>query len=80
MRKLKLELEGLDVQSFETGQDELAVGTVRGASPSPSTYYGCTYTDYFTCENTCNTCDQYTCFISCLGTCFTCDDDTCQGC
>ena len=90
MRKLKLDLDSLDVQSFQTDDGLMSGGTVQGQSgvwdlPSictyqcgPSTYYGCGYTDYETCGNTCNTCDQYTCFESCGGSCFTCVDDTCQ--
>lgn len=83
MRKLKLEIESLDVQSFRTGDGDDTPGTVHGASGlCQSTYYGCTYTDFESCA-TCNTCvDQYTCFewYSCAGTCFTCEDETCQGC
>lgn len=41
---------------------------------------GCGGTDWETCHNTCNTCDQYTCLQSCGGTCFTCNEDgSCPG-
>jgi len=78
MRKLRLDLDSLDVQSFATDEETPAGGTVHGQSGlCQSTYYGCTYTDWETCENTCQTCDQYTCWESCYGSCLTCYDETC---
>lgn len=88
MRKLKLDLETLNVQSFQTDDAADAAGTVFAHSrdetdctcgaqcntypgsacfpdclPSqatyqcgPSTYYGCTYTDYESCGGTCAPC------------------------
>ncbi|MFL5386584.1 MAG: hypothetical protein ACJ8GN_29045 [Longimicrobiaceae bacterium] len=77
MRKLKLEIDSLDVQSFKTDDGDDTPGTVHGASGvCQSTYYGCTYTDFESCA-TCNTCgDQNTCELwSC--TCWTYEDSTC---
>jgi len=82
MRKLKLEIDSLDVQSFRTDDGEGTPGTVHGASgftSCMSTYYGCTYTDFESCA-TCNTCEeQYTCgnWYSCYATC---EGETCQEC
>ena len=83
MRKLNLDLDALDVQSFQTDDEATELGTVfaredtPGAecntypgsacfpycNPSiatyqcgPSTYYGCTYTDYESCGGTCAPC------------------------
>ena len=105
MRKLRLDLEELDVQSFRTADGTTLAGTVFGVEgtdaecntapgsacypycfPSiagyqcgASTNYGCGFTDYVTCGNTCNTCDDPTCFESCGGSCLTCFGDTCEG-
>jgi hypothetical protein len=57
MRKLTLELDGLKVESFETGDDALRRGTVRarqdGAAtvnePEPLDSVGCTYFPTCTC-------------------------------
>ena len=75
MRKLKLDLDSLDVQSFATDGETPASGTVLGQSGlCQSTYYGCTYTDFESCIPTCNTCDQGTCPQSCFGSC----GETCE--
>jgi hypothetical protein len=86
MRKLRLDLDSLDVQSFETDDGAGMLGTVHGASgvqlPSycaflcgPSTNYGCGFTDYETCGGYHPSCDE-----SCYGTCFSCVDENGQGC
>jgi hypothetical protein len=77
MRKLKLEIDSLDVESFKTDDGDDTPGTVHGASGwwCQSTYYGCTYTDFESCA-TCDTCDQNTCEgASC--TCWTYENSTC---
>lgn len=109
MRKLTLDLEALDVQSFQTEDQPLPGGTVFGAMTEPhqgctggaecNTYpqsacnpycsptlrgcvggtYGCGGgTDWDTCADTCQTCEQYTCWQSCVATCVTCAGETCE--
>lgn len=65
MRKLKLELEELRVESFETAEAAAERGTVRGHA----------ITDL------CSRADGFTCFESCGGTCVeTCADASCDTC
>jgi len=75
MIKLKLNLDALAVESFETGQND-GTGTIHGQALQPlepepitdkSPLMSCK-----TCFGTCRTCD-----ISCGGTCF---DATCLSC
>lgn len=74
MRKLRLELDELSVQSFETQRRAGGVGTVHGrgmdfqveaiTAPPPAT----------------DTCPQVTYCASCVATCETCYDPTCNSC
>jgi hypothetical protein len=83
MKKLKLQLDELQVESFHTARAEAPRGTVQGNQPTRlCTGYGCTdYVDCTidfgcapdtqdaSCEGTCgNTCYD-TCLVSCNGTC-----------
>jgi hypothetical protein len=81
MRKLKLELDNLSVESFDTTATQKKKGTVFGEQCTCWTYCaqqtcpGCP-----TCDNTCAyTCDDATCVYTCDdNTCpYTCDDNTC---
>ena len=73
MAKMKLELDTLAVDSFDTTAAEKARGTVFGEQCT--CYTNCTCPGCYTCDNTCaNTCDDYTCLASCNGTC----GDTCD--
>ena len=75
MRKLKLDLDSLDVQSFATDKETPASGTVQGhitGEVCPPR------TDWDTC-GTCETWDQYTCWETCYASCRTCYDETCEG-
>ena len=67
MRKLKLELDELSVESFDTAKQKEERGTVHGR-------------DLTEC---CSGADGFTCYLSCGGTCDTCaaSCDTCDsGC
>lgn len=82
MKKLKLDLDDLRIDSFDTTPafGERQRGTVVGAAPE--TYYGCN-SEGETCD-TCRTCNDtcwYTCGVSCGGTCNTCYTNcgTCPG-
>jgi hypothetical protein len=76
MRKLKLEIDSLDVQSFQMDDSDDTPGTVHAASGTLcQSTSGCGFTDYETCGGHAPTCDE-----SCYGTCFSCVDDTCQCC
>lgn len=65
---LKLSLDQLAVDSFDTSTAEMPRGTVHGEQctcPTACTCPGCP-----TCDGTCpNTCDDYSCAASCNGTC-----------
>jgi len=64
MRKLKLELDELSVESFETAEQTEERGTVHGH-----------YITQF-----CSRADGYTCFESCGGTCVETCDASCDTC
>jgi hypothetical protein len=70
--KLKLDLDQLAVDSFDTADARPRRGTVFGEQctcPTACTCPGCPTCDA-TCPATCvNTCDDYTCANSCNGTC-----------
>jgi hypothetical protein len=81
MKKLRLDIEQLAVESFDVTTDVVrARGTVRGQLTSPAS---CLATDcnQNTCAATCMTCPDTcwdscgeTCYNSCYGTCeVTCD-------
>jgi hypothetical protein len=77
MQKLKLQLEDLSVESFDTTAPAKAKGTVFGEQCT--CYTNCTCPGCPTCEASCNgTCDAScngTCDASCNGTC----DASCNG-
>jgi hypothetical protein len=88
MKKLALNIEDLEVETFSTGSDGTQRGTVQAKSwtdwayPSCGDYSNCgeycAYTPQ-SCQYSCNGSCQY----SCDGTCYegTCVGDTCpQGC
>jgi hypothetical protein len=83
MRKLKLELDGLAVESFDTlpGRDTRR-GTVEAFITGPNTTcfeYNETYAP--TCAATCASCAGDTCAFTCGATCnYTCDDPSCVTC
>jgi hypothetical protein len=85
MRKLKLELDALAVESFEPDAERAAPGTVRGYLTA---YYELCYVDdtwqqSCTCEPTCNAQTCYTCNTcntncgSCATDCGTCGEPAC---
>ncbi|HEX2206353.1 MAG TPA: hypothetical protein VHG93_01620 [Longimicrobium sp.] len=79
--KLKLDLDQLTVESFDTSRHAEKKGTVFGEQCTCYTQCTCpgcpTCANYNTCDNTCpNTC-AYTCDDN---TCpYTCDDASCGG-
>ena len=60
MRKLKLDLETLDVISFKTDAADAASGTVNGHAGGSVTVYPCRSIDYlcytYACHPSMNTC------------------------
>jgi hypothetical protein len=72
MNKLKLNLDQLAVESFDTSRPAKAKGTVFGEQ--------CTCWTQCTCPG-CPTCENYaTCDATCPNTCaYTCDDASCAG-
>jgi hypothetical protein len=88
MRKFKLDLDNLRVDSFDTTPTkEMEVrGTVKAQYDTCATCTCCTcYTDCGTCPTCCGTCyytDCGTCYdYTCCGTCDSCGScyDTCGG-
>jgi hypothetical protein len=67
MKKLKLSLDALEVQSFTTAANARSRGTVHGEQEC--TCDTCTYPNCETCNATC----PDTCGNSCAGTCYSCD-------
>lgn len=75
MNKLKLAIDDLAVDSFDTTSLAKEKGTVVGAQCTCWTV--CTCPGCYTCDATCpQTCDDNTCAVSCNGTC----GDTCESC
>lgn len=75
MHKLKLDLDQLAVESFDTNpSDSARRGTVQGFVPTPAATCFITCP---TCYNTCASCGG-TCDNSCGGTCY-CSGYTCGG-
>ena len=79
-QKLKLDLDDLTVDSFDTMRSAPKAGTVFGEQCTcytnctcpgcPTCYASCNGSCAATCENTCiNTCDDATCANSCGGGC-----------
>ena len=85
MNKLKLQLEDLQVDTFQTTSAEKPKGTVFGEQCTcytqctcpgcPTCYASCNGSCDASCNGTCN-CSGDTCDASCYGSCV---DDTCQG-
>jgi hypothetical protein len=71
MKKLRLRLDDLAVEGFETTKVHRDRGTVQGAQGTFPFLQTCGATCYGTCPNTCaQTCDDFSCAESCGGTCF----------
>jgi len=65
MRKLKLEIDDLEVESFEAGQEHRRSGTVRGHDDDTMETEWCTgYPDCGVSEQGCKTP-----YLTCYGTC-----------
>ena len=67
MKKLKLQLDDLRIDSFDTTAVQKEKGTVVGEQYSY--YTNCTCPGLFTCDQSCNG--------TCGASCQTCGDDTC---
>jgi hypothetical protein len=83
MNKLKLNLDELSVESFDTTKSEKSKGTVFGEQCT--CYTQCTCPGCPTCDGTCPatcpyTCDDASCGASCGGSCDCSNDYTCEGC
>jgi hypothetical protein len=82
MRKLKLELDALEVESFSPESGHEAEGTVRAYLTAyyELCYPGDSWQDTCTCEPTCNAQSCYTCDTgcgSCATACGTCGEPAC---
>jgi hypothetical protein len=68
MKKIRLNVDALDVESFEPGEADGRRGTVRGAQMT-AYYQLCYDTDTWqmscTCEPTCNAETCYNCSVGC---------------
>ena len=71
MKKLRLRLDDLTVEGFQTTAVQHDRGSVQGAQGTFPFLQTCGATCYGTCPNTCpETCDGFSCAESCGGTCF----------
>lgn len=67
MRKLKLDLDALEIESFETDETAEARGTVEGRNPPPvQTEATC---GQYTCGNEYTCAQWYTCANTCADSC-----------
>lgn len=96
MAKLKLDVNSLSVQSFQTVATEGAArGTVHGRAEVPDKTYGCSinppclHTEQLSCNGTCyETCHEschweltcHTCLATCPITCWNTCGNTCGSC
>jgi hypothetical protein len=83
MRKLKLELDALAVESFGTlPERDARRGTVEAFSHvCPATTLCIDTYNPATCVATCGSCPGNTCAFTCGATCnYTCDDPSCVTC
>lgn len=78
MKKLKLMVDDLTVESFGTGPLEAVRGTVGGRN-EPAYTASCDGTCVASCVSCVDTC-QNTCWDSCWGTCDTCYNTCGLGC
>jgi hypothetical protein len=75
--KLKLNLDQLSVDSFDTTKPEAKTGTVFGEQCT--CYTNCTCPGCYTCDASCNGTCGATCDASCNGTCGATCDASCNG-
>jgi hypothetical protein len=88
MKKLRLRLDDLRIDSFQTTQAEQPEGTVFGEQCTchtqctcpgcPTCYASCNGTCDASCNGSCN-CSGDTCNASCFGTCEETCDNSCGG-
>ena len=82
MAKLRLDLDRLTVDSFDTADTRAKKGTVFGEQCT--CYTQCTCPGCPTCDATCDTCDWTcegdTCQWSCGGSCYFSECHTCDTC
>lgn len=79
MRKMKLDLDSLDVTSFPTDETAESRGTVNAHRlPAAEETYGsaCTFAGQYSCDYSCD----WTCAASCAGRCVTMATEDCAGC
>lgn len=69
MNKLRLSLEELTVDSFQTDEARIGSGTVEGYISTRCTGGALTCDDGATCVPAGATCDNATCYVSCNGSC-----------
>jgi hypothetical protein len=75
--KLKLNLDQLSVDSFDTTRPAAKAGTVFGEQCT--CYTNCTCPGCYTCDASCNGTCGATCDASCNGTCSNTCDGSCNG-
>ena len=75
MKKLKLDLEELHVDSFTVSDDDLGTGTVEGYISARCTGGGITCDNANTCGGVGDTCEATVCDVSCNGSCPCYPDD-----
>lgn len=75
MKKLRLELDNLNVQSFATTDGETGTGTVEGYISLRCSQGDHTCNGGNTCDGVGDTCNpENSCYVSCAGSC-PCDPD-----
>ena len=80
MKKLKLDLDALEIDTFEPAPLDEAEGTVHGEQFGFTGWLTCRYSCGFSCRGTCGAVSCFfTCQVSCVRTCgVTCDRFTCD--
>jgi hypothetical protein len=78
MRKLRLQLDDLRIDSFDTTQAKKARGTVFGEQCT--CYTQCTCPGCPSCDESCNGTCEVSCFDTCAGSCNGTCYKTCNGC
>ncbi|WP_420125025.1 hypothetical protein [Longimicrobium sp.] len=93
MKKIRLDLDALSVETFSTtGGEAEARGTVKAHRPDYTQGWDCQSIDICetgdcatyaesecgTCATLCATCYEYSCGVTICNTCVTCGERTCQ--
>ncbi|HST61103.1 MAG TPA: hypothetical protein VLK84_20530 [Longimicrobium sp.] len=78
MKKLKLDLEALEVDTFDPATPDEGDGTVFGEQIGVTAWFSCAHGTCLSCQASCRGTCGASCFVTCQLSCFrTCGQATC---